>query len=270
VNCLVIAHLSESYMASEVQELVSGLGAAGYKVRLLQHNVTGLELYRVLDWKSYKLVWLVCHSTSEGFLFSSGVLKPYELGLFLSQASTQEVVLNSCYSSEHVAELQRYAPTATVIATILEEVEDSEAATIALYLGRKISEGKDLKTSYLETLVSSDTNYRWFPAVKVGDAMSSESQFNEIQREIGSLKIQVDKLSREVETLVFHIQGDKVYRQKGVIERIENIETNIAIMEQRVRDASYLTVSRASIIFIALITLVLTVGILFMTYLLGG
>lgn len=258
MNCLLIASLETNFMQSEVQELTNLLSAK-YKVKLLQTGITSLELYRSLGTK-LELVWIASHSSSAGFSFSDVVISPAELGMFLFQAKTEDLVLNSCFSSEHINVIQRYA-NVNIIATIQPDVLDREAWTSALYLGRELS-NSDLHTAYNSVLVGGSTVYRWYPAPRmVRTTMDTE---------LREILIRLDRLEDRMDRVTRAQIGDPEFKQEGIVDILKVLVNRVENIEKRMNSGNLMHVTRVMIITFITAFILLTAGIIYMIYLLGG
>lgn len=216
-NILVISTIELKLGGSEAQELVNILSGSGRRVNLFQAMHSSLELYRSLRDSPYELVWIASHSGPEGFKLEEEILKPSELGLFLQEAKTSDLVLNSCFSVTHVQQIQQSSNT-NILATIDPEgIEDEDAWTSAIYLARSIARTGDLYKSYSEMLVGNSSQYRWFPAPRPKVQNVPESQ----------LENRLRRMEDSVGDLVRTLQGDQFSRQKGLLQAAEDFQVEM-------------------------------------------
>ncbi len=196
-------------LPSEAQEVVNVLSAAGWRVRLVQQPVTKLELFRAADEGEYELGWLGAHSGKDGFALDSEVVSPLEIGSFFAAAGCRDVVLNSCFSAEHVDAIQQVAPTCNIVATIRPEgIADQEAWSAALYLVRRFVRVGSLREAQRQ---GGTGQYRWFPAPSPG---MSRAMDNEALR----------RLEMTTERLVRALQGDEFSRSPGLIASMLSLQ----------------------------------------------
>ena len=164
-NGFVLAPLATGLgkLSNESQEVVNVLSAAKFRLHLFQNPVNRLELYRAVDRGPFSLGWVGTHSSEKGFDLGEEVIEPIEFGRFLQQARTTDLVLNSCFSIEHVKAIQQVARV-NIVATIDPDgVDDAEAWISGLYLARAIARTVDLLEAYQQTLAGGITQYQWFP-----------------------------------------------------------------------------------------------------------
>lgn len=274
-NCLVLASSETEYMRSELQELTNTLGQANYNVKLLHVNITSLELYRTLGTEPYELVWLLGHSGTEGFIFNETIISANELGLFLNQARCKDAVLNACYTVEHVAQIQRKANT-NILATIRQEVQDKTAWLSALYLAKRFVETGNLRDTYEAVIAEGNSDYRWFPAPREVGGRKRRMTERRDERGIKELNTAVRNMETTVGKLVVALQGDAWTGQDGLIEITKELRSEVQEVKGKIRsleeqlNVNRLVLSRRNIITIAIVLFFLVVGILYLTYTLGG
>lgn len=252
MRSLLIVNLATVNMQREGQELANLLGEAGYRVTTLQTNINTMELYRLASKSSIELVWLVSHSAAEGFAFGETTIPPREMGLFLHQAQTVDLVLNACYSAEHVQAIQRLA-NVNVLAAITQNLADIDALTSALYLARSLATGHSLRDAYTQTL-SGGSDYRWFPAPRTVKQPMDNSR---------DIEQKLDKLEDDVEKILLAIQGNKDFGQVGIIERLTLVERSIAVNRS-------IVITRTWAIVAVVMFLLLGIGVIYLTYTFGG
>jgi hypothetical protein len=257
MNCLVLASLQTQYLQSEVQELVNVLGHR-YKVQLLQTRIDSAELYRALDDKRIELLWVASHSGPEGFIFENSVITPTELGLFLYQAKTNDLILNSCFSVAHIAKIQQTL-FINILATIQPAIEDKIAWTNAIYLARELAKTGNLVTAYNNLLSSGQEEYQLFPKKRAKMDIDSEELTNRLAR-----------LERMVENILHVQQGHPEYKQRGVVDIIASLEQRMDQLEERMMSGDYLYITRGMLILLTVGFTALVIGIIYLTYVMGG
>lgn len=262
-------------MPSEAQEVVNILDQDGYRVQLLQTNVTSLELYRTLQRGPFNLVWVACHSGETGFLFGSTLITPLELGQFLKEANAENLVLNSCFSADHVTTIQSVCDL-NVVATINPTIDDGIAWSSALYLASALARTGDLERAYQQVLTGKDSQYRWFPAVHSKKGIMVNDQDTTINR-----------IERNLERLTRLMYGDTMLHAPGLFELVSTLQTSVkeyiannvkwkSDTEQRIKGLeanvtkNSLMISRQSIKYMVSLFFVLTILIFVAVFLLRG
>ncbi len=264
MNCLILSSADSPQILSELQEVSNQLSKADMRVILLTAKVSALELYRVLEKAAtIELVWVAGHATREGFSFGEESISTTELGLFLSQAGTVNLVLNTCFGANQVTVLQRYA-NVNIIASIENNIEDTKAWASGIYLIRRFADTKDLRTAFNETLGSGFGDFRWYPALRLNGKMTDN---NRVER----LEATVTTLNQTVERLVRALQGDEFSRQQGLIELEDKLEERLDRLEKEYPSAgSNLVISRATAILLGILFFAAVIGLIYTTWVLGG
>lgn len=262
-------------MPSEAQEVINVLGSSGYSVQLLQ-TVTSLELYRTLQRGPYPLVWIASHSNSQGFSFGQTLITPEELGQFLEEARTRDVVLNSCYSMEHVITLQGIC-SANIVATINPAIDDRVAWSSALYLATSFTRTGTLRSAYQAVLSSGESPYRWFPALRARSKSVRDDDEND----------NIVRMEKTIERLTRIIQGDPYLQATGIINAVsalqQALKEHIVANDQwrnetevrlRVLEANSLgntlVLTKQTVRLLLSFFIVATILIIFLTWLLRG
>lgn len=197
-------------LPSEAQEVVNVLSAAGWVVTLMQEPVTRLELWRMFDRAQYALGWVGTHSGADGWALSNEILPPDVLGNFVQLGGVTDLVLNSCFSAQHVRTIQARAQTCNVVATIDPGgIDDRAAWSAALFLVRRFVRSGDLRQA-----IDKEEQYRWFPApaLGVGGAMDNEA---------------LRRLEATTERLVRALQGDEFSRTPGLIAAMQALQNEM-------------------------------------------
>lgn len=206
-SCLFLTSLDLPALPAEAQEIVNLLTRHNYTINLLQTNVSSLELYRAL--RPYSLVWIASHAAADGFHFGATLIEPLELGQFLNQAETKDLVLNSCFSGAHVETIQSYA-NCNVLATIAPEIKDALAWTSALYLAQALTATNSLREAYQQVLAGRGSAYRFYPAPKVQKRMD----------------LQQSDLEKNMEWMLRVMSGDPHLHSLGVLDNLEALKLN--------------------------------------------
>lgn len=200
-------------MPSEAQEVINVLGSNGYNVQLLQSNISSLELYRTLQRGPYPLVWVASHSSEQGFMFGATLIKPVELAQFLEEAKATDLVLNSCYSIDHISQIQGIS-NVNVVATIDPNLDDKLAWSSALYLATSLVRNGTLRQAYQTVLAGSGSPYRWFPALRV--------RTNTVQEENV-----LDRVEKSLDRVMRILHGDPYLHAAGIVDLVSNLQTTL-------------------------------------------
>ncbi len=153
-------------LTAEVQAVANEFSGAGWTVRLLCGNDASRSGMLQAAEKKYDLAWLGMHSNAEGFGLADGIMPPAELGQWLQHIGAKYAVLNSCFSAEHVAAIQRATPSIAVVATIdLGGVAQDQAWSTGVFLARDYMESGDLQSATDTVSGGGLGQYRYFPAV---------------------------------------------------------------------------------------------------------
>jgi hypothetical protein len=221
MKVLIIAHGADLTQATrEAQDVLNILQAGGCNVHLLANQDVTLDCFdEVLDHGPFDLVWLIVHSGSDGFLLADEVISSAQLGQWLHATRCRQVVLNSCFSAEHVDEIQR-AATVDIVATIDPSgVKDRLARSTGVYLARAFIDTGDLEEACLRASGNGLVQYRWFPA---GDRLRSDG------RRIGLADKSGDsKLEEQLTSLLRAVRGDAENGYIGLVGRVNDIQTQL-------------------------------------------
>ena len=202
-------------LPSEAQEIVNLLTGNDYKVRLLQSNVTSLELYRTLRDSPFNLVWVAGHSGDQGFSFGGNIITPTELGQFLQEASAFDSILNSCYSIQHVQTIQNIS-NVNIIAAIDKDLQDTLAWSSAIYLAQAIIRTGGLYEAYSTILTGKDSVYRYFPSPKKQENIMTPMEISRIE-----------KIEKTLEWMGRILSGDPYLHAAGLMDNIEAIRKTL-------------------------------------------
>lgn len=207
-SAFILAPISSNLpsLPSEAQEVVNVLSAASWQVHLNQDEATLLELWRMFDAGQYDLGWIGAHSGAEGWALTKGILRPTVLGNLLNSGGTTDLVLNSCFSAEHVEAIQENARLTNIVATIRPGgIEDQEAWSAALYLVRQFVRTGSLRAAARQA----GRQYRWFAAREV-PGVDEGMDDKAVDARLRRTEETVDKLVRA-------LQGEQFSSQPGLI-----------------------------------------------------
>jgi hypothetical protein len=193
-------------LPSEAQEVVNVLSAAGWRVQLIQEPATRLELWRTLDKGPFALGWVGTHSGKAGFALAKEILSPDLFGNFIDESGCADLVLNSCFSAEHVRTIQAKAKRCSIVATIDPAgIDDQTAWSSALFLVRRFARNGDMQEA-----VDKEEQYRYFPAR--GGAMDNEA---------------LRRLEATTDRLVRALQGEEFSRTPGLIASMQSLQNEM-------------------------------------------
>ena len=198
-------------LPAEAMAVVNRLSAAGNVVHLVQGDEATLAgMHRTLSSGPFDIAWFGTHSNAQGFLFSGGEVVPAaQIGQFLSVARISGVVLNSCFSIEHVDTLQR-AANVDVVATIDPAgLNDTLGWATAVYLADGIASTGNLREACRLASANGMVQYRFIPSGAPHATGSSRTVENEL-RDI-------------VTQLVNAIQGNSFSRTPGILEELRQL-----------------------------------------------
>lgn len=261
-------------LPAEAQEIVNLLSQNDYKVRLLQSNVTSLELYRTLRDSPFMLVWLASHSGEQGFAFGANIITPTELGQFLVEAKANDLILNSCYSVQHVQVIQNIS-NVNVLAVLDKELKDTLAWTSAIYLAQALVRTGELYPAYTRILSGNDSVYRYFPSPKkqMDNSPMESSRLEKVEKTLewmgrilsgdpylhaAGLMDTIDVLR---ETLKQHIEADGNWK-RDTEARIKLLETT--------NPTSNIVLTRQSFRLTIILFIVVSLLLIYLVYLLKG
>lgn len=187
--CLIAPAASDLDIPTELQDVVNTFSAAAHVIRIADASRRGLR--EAMYAGTFDMVWFAGHSGAEGFELGDGIWKPAEMGRWLVAIGAWSLVLNSCFSAEHVLMIQQVADV-DVVATIAPAgVDDAVAAETALYLARALVESHDLSRATRLASANGQLQYRFFPSG--GRDMTSMTRAEEQAHEDVAALVQVFK-----------------------------------------------------------------------------
>jgi hypothetical protein len=211
--CLIVPASSDLDVPAELQNVANTFSEAGSVVRITDASRRGLR--ETLYGGTFDLVWVAGHSSAEGFKLSDGVLTPAELGRWLVAVEAWSLVLNSCFSAEHVVLIQQVVDV-DVVATIAPAgVSDDAAAETALYLARALVESHDLARATRLASANGQLQYRFFPSSG---------------RDMASMTRSEDRAYEDLAALVQVFKGDPRTGQPGLVATLNLLATRVDAM----------------------------------------
>jgi hypothetical protein len=201
--------------ATEIQEVANTLGAAGHAVHLAAATRAGLRT--ALAASPFDLVWFAGHASAAGLALDDGVWSAVECGRWLAAVRAWSLVLNACFSAEHVVVIQQIADV-DVVATIAPAgVEDAAAGDSALFLARALVESDNLAEATRRASANGQLQYRFFPC---GDAMAQSTR--------------PDQAHEDVAALVRAIKGDPFTGTPGLIATVASLVGSVGALTQSI------------------------------------
>lgn len=213
MRAVIVAHGDDPTLAlREAHDVSNILQNGGHSVHLLAGDDATLDcLTRALAAGPFDLAWMICHSGADGFRLADQVVTPAQLGQWLAACHCWEVVLNSCFSAEHVAAIQ-YAAHVDVVATIDPDGVDGRVArSTGVYLARELIETGDLQDACVRASGNGSIQYRWFPA---GSGLRQARAAAETD------------LARQVNSLVTALTGG-LDGQPGLFARLDRLASDL-------------------------------------------
>lgn len=200
----------------ELQDVVNTFGAAGHTVHVADANRADIRAALLAG--PFDLAWFAGHSNADGFVLSDGTWSPAEVGRWLTATRAWSFVANACFSVEHVLAIQRVAEV-DVVATIAPSgVDDSEAASTALYLARALVETNDLQAATRRASANGQLQYRYF---SVGRQMREQMRNDGYTNE-------------DVAALVRALKGDPFTGTAGLISTVSTLANNVQTLTQTI------------------------------------
>ncbi len=227
-KAIIVAAGDLEHLPSEIQTVSNTLSAAGWTVRLcLAGDASRAGLLAAAGEGDVDLAWFGLHSTADGFVLSDGIWPSSELGAWLRNVNACDVVLNSCYSIEHISAIQRAADGVGVACTINPAgVDDELAWQVGVHLVRAYAVTEDLRASVQWATGAGSLAYRYIPAA--ADAAGG----------IRGGRLAMDEsagIREDLRLLMQAVQGDSKIGAPGLLPRVAALQVSFDAMvaEQR-------------------------------------
>jgi hypothetical protein len=218
VRAIIVASGDLDNLPGEVQSVANTLSAAGWTVRLcIGADATRAGLLAAAGEGDVDLAWFGCHAGADGFALADGVWPPSQLGVWLRNVNACEVVLNACYSIEHVATIQRAADGVGVACTIAPGgVPDAEAWQVAVYLARAYAGTGDMAAAVRQASGAGAIQYRYVPAggLAIG----------------GGRRMPAERIEEQLQLLLRALYGEERNNVPGLVRRVDEIQQTLAVM----------------------------------------
>ena len=222
--CAVIVATGDlDNLPREIQTVANELSGAGWRVRLCIGADAGRAgLLQVAGEGDCHLAWFGLHSSAAGFELSDGTWPPSQMGIWLRNISARDVVLNSCYSIEHVEAIQRAADVDAAAAIAPEGVDDVLAWQVGVYMVRAYIISESLQTAVRQASGFGSVQYRYVPCggLRVGE---------------GRRRMPADRIEEQLQLLIRAIQGEPGSGTAGLLARVNDLSGQLATLtnEQR-------------------------------------
>lgn len=219
MRAIIVASGDLDNLPGEVQSVANTLSAAGWTVRLaIGADASRAGLLAAAGEGDVDLAWFGCHAGADGFALADGVWPPSQLGVWLRNVNACEVVLNACYSIEHVATIQRAADGVGVACTIAPGgVDDALAWQVAVYLARAYAQLGDMAAAVRQASGAGAIQYRYIPA---GGLVVGE----------GRRRMPADRIEEQLALLLRALYGEERNNVPGLVRRVDEIQQTLAVM----------------------------------------
>jgi hypothetical protein len=213
-RAVIVASGDLDNLPREIQTVANELSAAGWRVRLcIGGDASRVGLLQAAGEGDCDLAWFGLHSSSAGFELSDGTWPASQMGVWLRNVNCRDVVLNSCYSSEHVDMIQRAAEVNAAVAIDPAGVDDTLAWQVGVYLVRSYIISENLQSAVRQASGMGTVQYRYIPAggMRVGE---------------GRRRMPADRIEEQLKELLDVVKGD--WRQPGLLPRFNELSVQLA------------------------------------------
>lgn len=228
-RAIIVATGDLDNLPAEIQTVANILSAAGWTVRLcIGTDASRAGLLAAAGEGDVDLAWIGLHSTGEGFVLSDGVWPPSQLGVWLRNVNACDVVLNSCYSIEHVDAIQRAADGVGVACTINPAgVDDALAWQVGVHLARAYAVTEELRSSVQWASGAGSLAYRFIPSAADAAAGGIRGGRMAMDESAG--------IREDLRLLMQAVQGDGRTGAPGLLPRVAALQASFdaMVIEQR-------------------------------------
>jgi len=229
VKAIIVAVGDLDSLPAEIQTVANVLSAAGWTVRLcIGADATRAGLLAAAGEGDVDLAWFGLHSGTDGFALADGVWPPAQLGTWLRNVNACDVVLNSCYSIEHISAIQRAADGVGVACTINPSgVDDALAWQVGVHLVRAYAVTEDLRSSVQWASGAGSLAYRFIPPAADAAAGGIRGGRMAMDESVG--------IREDLRLLMQAVQGDGRTGAPGLLPRVAALQASFDAMatEQR-------------------------------------
>lgn len=221
MRAVIVASGNLDDLPAEVQTVANLLSNSGWTVRLcLGSDASRAGLLAAAGEGMAQLCWFGLHSGKEGFELADGVWPPAQVGVWLHNIEACDVVLNACYSLEHVESIQR-AANVNVACTIDPDGVDSTLAwQVGVYLIRAYLAKGSLQQAVRQASGLGSLQYRFIPA----------------SREQGSRSnMPPDRIEDQLTSLLRAVRGDTENGVPGLVFRMSEMQRQLTVFTEEQR-----------------------------------
>jgi hypothetical protein len=226
---IIVAAGDLDHLPQEIQTVSNVLSAAGWTVRLcIGTDASKAGLMTAAGEGDVDLAWFGLHSNIDGFVLSDGIWSSSELGVWLRNVNACDVVLNSCYSVEHISAIQRAADSVGVACTINPAgVDDALAWQVGVHLARAYAVTEDLRSSVQWASGAGSLAYRFIPPAAEAAAGGIRGGRMAMDESVG--------IREDLRLLMQAVQGDGRTGAPGLLPRVADLQQAVQAMatEQR-------------------------------------
>lgn len=184
---------------------------------LLAHDEIELQRAIAESHEEIEGFWFAGHTCVAGIALEKGTLSPQMIAEYLSTADVDWAFFNSCESGKFVGALQACYPC-DVFASIT-EIEDTDAWRVASLVALNFGNTGDIFRAVRMAAPTGTTSLQLF-------SRPDHSRGSMSQKDIE----QVEELSEQLRELNRVLTGDKRYRERGLIESVQHLETQYAAL----------------------------------------
>lgn len=200
--------------------------AAHMAGRLLQGDVTVRRVLDHVERRSYARIWMCSHADERGALLTGGeVLSAEQMAWICTAVGAQELVINTCNSSQFVVQIQLLAIVDVLFS--IADIPDQEAMIVAQAIAQNYTKTNDLEKSY-RAVTGGTGLYRYLPNAKRTRSMNISSN--------PPSQLQNGELSRQVLKNQYAIES-AMERTKGIERQVQKVTDAV----EELRRAAYST-----------------------------
>lgn len=187
---------------------------------LLAHDEVELQRAIAESGEEIEGFWFAGHASATGIAVGESIMPPATIAQYLSAAGVEWAFFNSCESAKFVGELQAYYPC-DVFASIV-EIGDVDAWRIASLVALKFGNTGDISRAVSLAAPTGTTSLQLFPRPDYSRSAMSQKDIE-----------QVEELSEQLRELYRVLTGDRRYRERGLIESVQHLETQYATLTRQ-------------------------------------
>ena len=226
MRAIVVAAGDLDSLPAEVSTVANTLSSAGWTVRLCVGGDASLAgLLAAAGEGDARLVWLGLHSSVDGFALTDGVMGPAQLGVWLRNVSARDVVINACYSVEHVDVIQRAADVDIACTIAPAGVDDREAWAWGVYAVRAYVQMGDLREAVNLASGMGALQYRYIPC----GALQLRGRGGGVGR------MPPDRIEDQLASLLRAVRGDTENGTPGLGQQMRELQALMLAMQNEQR-----------------------------------